>query len=195
MIAARITSSGDSAANLQQGNNRRLELLTGLNQMDILSAIADVATILTALVATGAAALFWWRKRERVGRLERYLENAKVEYERTGYGSPVCRVSHLMANCLMTEAQIFDAALASAKIKPWVLAEEEGGDTIRSCLASTRRVGRDRFHRQISLGHYPRRPDAIRIVHRPSRSAPSARLRSAAGMAWVSRSPAPSAAK
>jgi hypothetical protein len=97
--------------------------------MDILSAVADVATILTAAVATGAASLFWGRKRERMGRLERYLEDTKVEYERTGYGSPVCRVSHLVANCVMTEAQIFEAALASAKIKSWVLTEEEGGDT------------------------------------------------------------------
>jgi hypothetical protein len=97
--------------------------------MDILSAIADVATILTAIVATGAAFLFWRQKRERIGRLERYLEKAKLEYERSGYGGSARRVSHLMANCLMTQGQIFEAALASAKIKPWVLTEEEGGDT------------------------------------------------------------------
>jgi hypothetical protein len=34
-----------------------------------------------------------------------------------------------MANCLITEAQVFEAALTSTKVKPWVLTEEKGDDT------------------------------------------------------------------
>jgi hypothetical protein len=96
--------------------------------MDTLSAIADLATIITAVVATGAAIYFWWQRGERVRRLERYLEKAKHEYE-SGQGSAAYRVSHLMANCFMTEAQVFEAALKSTKVRPWVLTHEEGGDT------------------------------------------------------------------
>jgi hypothetical protein len=97
--------------------------------MSILSDIADGATIVTALTAGGAAFYFWYQRRERMRRLERYLEKAKRDYDSGGYGGETFRVSHLTANCLMTEAQIFEAALISSKVRPWVVTKEEGGDT------------------------------------------------------------------
>ena len=76
--------------------------------MNILSALADIATILTAVVAIGAAIYFGWRRHERVERLERYLEAANRNYEKGGQDGPARRVARVMADCFMTEAQVFD---------------------------------------------------------------------------------------
>jgi hypothetical protein len=116
------------AANVESRLWSLEELVDGhWRKMDILSAIADGATILTAAVATAAAIFFWCQKRKRVQRLERYLESTKADRGKGRLG-PARTIPHLMVNCFMTEAQIFEAALTSEKIRPWV-ATEDGEET------------------------------------------------------------------
>jgi hypothetical protein len=93
-----------------------------LSLMDLLSILSSAATILTAAVATAAAAYFYCQKRRRVRRLETYLEIG-------GEKGQARRIPHLMAECLMTESQLFEAALASPNVNVWNATDEDGDDT------------------------------------------------------------------
>jgi hypothetical protein len=90
--------------------------------MDSLSTASDAATILTAAIATAAAAYFYCQKCWRVRRLESYLETSGEEGQAR-------RIPHLMAECLMTEGQLFEAALASTKINVWNAVDNDGDET------------------------------------------------------------------
>jgi hypothetical protein len=85
--------------------------------MDLLSTLSSAATILTA-----AAVYFYCHKRCRIRRLETYLEIG-------GEKGQARRIPHLMAACLMTESQLFDAALASRNVNVWNATDEDGDDT------------------------------------------------------------------
>lgn len=77
-----------------------------------LGEIADVASILTATVAAGAAIIYWHDTCTKQKRLEDYL---RAEYERN---SDKCShtIIHLMAELGMTEAEILHASFASKSI-------------------------------------------------------------------------------
>jgi len=85
-----------------------------------LSIAANIAQALTGVLAAIAAILIWSQKGIRRRRFEGYLEKAKLN------DAGVRRIPHLMAHCYMTEAQIFEAALGSKKIKAWVGCDEDG---------------------------------------------------------------------
>jgi len=93
-----------------------------------LSAASDLAQVVIAVLAVFAGWLYFWRKRSRRVRLERYLENARRNAEgRGGRGSGARGVTHLVGACLMTETQILEAAFSSSKISSWVAVDEETG--------------------------------------------------------------------
>lgn len=90
--------------------------------MDLLSTVSSAATILTAVVATTTAGYFYCLRRRRIRRLETYLELG-------GEKGQARRIPHLMAECLMTEGQLFEAALASSKVNVWNAVDDEGDET------------------------------------------------------------------
>jgi hypothetical protein len=92
-----------------------------------LSAVSDLAEVAIATVALCAAWLYFWRRRARRLRLERYLENTRRNSEtRGGLGSGERGLAHLMAACLMTESQVLEAVTASSKIASSVTDEGSG---------------------------------------------------------------------
>lgn len=90
--------------------------------MDPLSMASSFATILTAAVASGTAIYFYCRRWRRRRRLETYLELG-------GEKGQARRIPHLMAECLMTGDQLFEAALASSKVNVWNAVDEDGDET------------------------------------------------------------------
>ncbi|TLG78605.1 hypothetical protein [Methylocystis sp. B8] len=90
--------------------------------MDLLSIASNCATILTAVVATATAVYFFRLKRQRIRILETYL---KFSVEK----GQARRLPHLMAECLMTEGQLFEAALASRKVNVWNAFDDDGNET------------------------------------------------------------------
>jgi hypothetical protein len=93
-----------------------------------LSAASDLAQVVIGVLAVAAGSLYFWRKRSRRRRLEKYLENVRRNAEaRGGRGNGARGVAHLMGACLMTETQVLEAAFSSAKIASWVAVDEETG--------------------------------------------------------------------
>lgn len=88
---------------------------------DLLSIAADIAQAVTGLTAGILGGRYLWRARDRRVRLEEYL---KSELERDQHSHTVL---HLIAHTAMTEAEVFEAAHASAKIKAMVSKDEETG--------------------------------------------------------------------
>ena len=72
---------------------------------------ANIASILTSIIAVAASVVYWMNKRSRRVRLESYLK-AKKEKSPTEAFS----VTRLMADLGMTEAEIFAASFASRHI-------------------------------------------------------------------------------
>jgi hypothetical protein len=72
---------------------------------------ANIASILTSIIAAAAAVVYWLNKRSRRARLESYLK-AKKEKSPTEAFS----VTRLMADLGMTEAEIFAASFASRHV-------------------------------------------------------------------------------
>jgi hypothetical protein len=72
---------------------------------------ANIASILTSIIAVAASVVYWMNKRSRRVRLESYLK-AKKEKSPTEAFS----VTRLMADVGMTEAEIFAASFASRHI-------------------------------------------------------------------------------
>ncbi len=77
-----------------------------------LDVLANLASILTAVVAAGAAIYYWCDARSKKKRLEQYL---KAEHEKNP-NKHTHTVIHLMAELGMTEAEILHASFASRHI-------------------------------------------------------------------------------
>ena len=73
---------------------------------------ANLASILTAVVATGAAVFYWFDRRSKRIRLEQYLKAKKS----TNSPEYIHSVIHLMAELGMTEAEILHASFVSRYI-------------------------------------------------------------------------------
>ncbi|WP_018240322.1 hypothetical protein [Ensifer sp. BR816] len=88
---------------------------------ELLGAIANVAAILTALVAVVAYGHFLWERRQKRRRLESHLRDERhVGY--TGERS----LLHLTAHLGMSEAEVVDAAFRSKVIRRRVSADDQG---------------------------------------------------------------------
>jgi aromatic ring hydroxylase len=72
---------------------------------------ANIASILTTVIAATASILFWANKRSRRSRLERYLRDKKQTSPDEAFSVP-----RLMADLGMTEAEIFAASFASRHV-------------------------------------------------------------------------------
>ena len=83
-----------------------------------LDALANIASILTAVIAAGASAYFWCDQRRKRKRLEKYL---KADPGRAH------TVVHLMAKLGMTEAEILHASFASAHVVHKVRKDDDTG--------------------------------------------------------------------
>ncbi len=88
----------------------------------ILSIVSNVASILTAFVAIGAYAIYRCERSKKRSRLENYL---RAERDKGDKGQRT--VTHLIAAVGLTEADIFDAAFASAHIKRTTRKDPETG--------------------------------------------------------------------
>jgi hypothetical protein len=91
---------------------------------DWLSSLANVAAVVTGIVAAAAGLNVLWRRCARRIRLEQYLKEQRSDD--TG-DAGIRNIVHLMGNCSMSEAQVLEAAFASRKIKSWVATDDEGG--------------------------------------------------------------------
>lgn len=80
--------------------------------MACLDAIANLASISTAVVAAGAAIYYWYDRCSKQKRLETYLKAEKVNNP----SGKTHTVIHLMAKLGMTEAEILRASFASRHI-------------------------------------------------------------------------------
>lgn len=86
-----------------------------------ISILANLASIVTALVAVSAWGWYLCKRRERQRALEKYLLQTKGEED---YGRRT--TLHLMAHLGMTEAQIMEAAFASKCIRTVPGSDERG---------------------------------------------------------------------
>ena len=103
-----------------------------------LDEVANVASILTAVVAAGAAVCYWCDRRSKVRRLEQYL---KTEMAKNAGGAAHTMI-HLMAELGMAEAEILHASFASRHVKHLVRKDEETGlaDVLLFEYSETRKV-------------------------------------------------------
>lgn len=88
-----------------------------------LEVIANLASVLTAVVAFGAAVYLWCDRRKKIARLEDYLRKETAD-------NPARKIHttlHLMAALGMTEAEIFHAAFASKHVVPKIRANRDNG--------------------------------------------------------------------
>jgi Ni/Fe-hydrogenase subunit HybB-like protein len=83
-----------------------------------LDAFANIASILTALIAAGASVYLWCERRKKINRLAEYLK------KESGHSHTVV---HLMANLGMTEAEILHASFASRHVVHKVRKDYETG--------------------------------------------------------------------
>ena len=72
---------------------------------------ANIASILTAVIAATASIVYWMHKRSRRARLESYLKAQKEKFPTEAFSA-----TRLMADLGMTEADIFAASFASRHI-------------------------------------------------------------------------------
>jgi len=72
---------------------------------------ANIASILTSIIAAGASIVFWASKRSRRRRLEIYLKAKKAKSPEELFSA-----TRLMADLGMTQAEIFAASFASRHI-------------------------------------------------------------------------------
>ena len=93
-----------------------------------LESVANIAAILTAIVATGAASYYWCDRRQKRVKLEDYL---KSEQKVPG-GNTQHTVLHLMAELGLTEAEILHACFQSTHIKCLIRKNLETGLAERS---------------------------------------------------------------
>src|ERR1700761_7590418 len=72
---------------------------------------ANIASILTSIIAAGASIMFWANRRSKRTRLEQYLKGKKQTSPDEAFS-----VTRLMADLGMTEAEIFAASFASRHV-------------------------------------------------------------------------------
>ena len=72
---------------------------------------ANIASILTSIIAAGASIVFWANKRSKRTRLERYLKAKKERSPDDAFST-----TRLMADLGMTETEIFAASVASRHV-------------------------------------------------------------------------------
>lgn len=84
--------------------------------LNTLAAIADVAAIITALVAATAYGKYLCERRQQRRRLERYLERERE----TGSDEGKRTILHLVAQLGIPEPKIVDASFRSKVIKRYV---------------------------------------------------------------------------
>jgi hypothetical protein len=80
--------------------------------MTVLGAVANIAAILTALVALGASVFYGWDRRRKRRQLEAYLKAEKA----TGGNQGQRSILHLMAKLGLTEAELLQASFRSCHI-------------------------------------------------------------------------------
>lgn len=90
----------------------------------ILDTVANLAAILTAMVAGGAWVQFQWERRQRRVRLDRYLRD-----DRGGQNNPAT-IAELMAALAMSEGDVMDAAFRSNSVRRCQRAEGASGRTV-----------------------------------------------------------------
>jgi hypothetical protein len=73
--------------------------------------VANIASILTSIIAAAASAVYWMNKRSRRVRLESYLKAKKRKSPTEAFS-----ITRLMADLGMTEAEIFAASFASRHV-------------------------------------------------------------------------------
>ena len=83
---------------------------------------ANIASILTSIIAAGASVLFWANKRSNRTRLENYLKAKKEKAP-----DELFSATRLMADLGMTEAEIFAASFASRHITRGVPKDHDTG--------------------------------------------------------------------
>jgi hypothetical protein len=93
---------------------------------DWLSISSNIAQAVTGLVAGIAGIRFLCQRRARRKRLETYLTGARQDAEASQGKGSAKSIQHLMGNCLMTEAQILEAAFASDKVQSWLTVDVDG---------------------------------------------------------------------
>jgi len=79
---------------------------------DLLEILANIAAILTALVATVAAIYYGWDRKNKRLKLENYLSAAKLKNPDRHTHTTL----HLMAQLGLTESEILNASYASRHI-------------------------------------------------------------------------------
>ena len=89
-----------------------------------LEIFANLASVLTALVAALAAVYFWNDKRSKRRRLENYLRGRKQDPLATTYQHTIL---HLMAKLGMTEEEILHASFSNRHIVCKIRADHSSG--------------------------------------------------------------------
>lgn len=92
----------------------------------MLTVLANVSAIATALVAAGTAGWFWWQARGKRVSLENYLAAEKAR----GVDKGQRTILHLVANLGLTEDEILQAAFRSKAITRRVDSGVDGKATI-----------------------------------------------------------------
>ncbi|MBS0193173.1 MAG: hypothetical protein JSR34_02935 [Proteobacteria bacterium] len=91
--------------------------------MTCLEIAADIAQVVTGILAVYAAGAIWWRITSKRCKLERYLCAEKAKKKDKGQRT----VLHLMAALEMTEDEVIRASFGSKKIKLLTVADDATG--------------------------------------------------------------------
>ena len=91
--------------------------------MTSLGIVANIAAILTAVVAAFGYSAYRWDKCQKRQRLEKYLKVEKAIGKNRGQRS----LLHLMANVGMTEAELIQASFRSKHIDRKIAKDDETG--------------------------------------------------------------------
>src|SRR5215813_6053314 len=89
---------------------------------DFLPVLANIASILTAMIAAGASAYLWMDRRSKRLRLEAYLKDEQAKNPQEFRS-----VTRLMAELGMTEAEILAASLSSRRVTRGVRVDKDTG--------------------------------------------------------------------
>jgi hypothetical protein len=92
---------------------------------DVVSTLADIAAIATAVFAGWAYFTYRYHRRQKRQRLEQYL--LEQRQGAVGDDTGTRSVTHLMARVGMTEADVLDAAFGSRHIQRFVARDPETG--------------------------------------------------------------------
>ncbi len=90
--------------------------------MGLLGVFANIAAILTAVIAVWAYGRYLWERRQKRLRLEQYLRDEKAAGGNQGQRT----LLHLVANLGMAESEIIDAAFRSKYVRRRVGVDDQG---------------------------------------------------------------------